>query len=320
MRRILFFIFGTLLTAILCSCATPPAKNTKFNLGSDDPYRQGQNLIEAIAHGSYSAAYRLMERGAPLNCQDKKDEWTPLTYAIYYHRWSIARVLIRAGANVNLADSANRTPLMWSAMRNSLTTAQLLVEYGADINAVDIGGRTALQYAIIYDNDSLAAYLAEAGRIPSQKRLKEEQLARIQKEREKEAQKAQNLKMYKKAYDLTPSKDSDAPKALQSKPLNVENKSDMKTINNNQATENKTDIKDASNDKPIEKKEVEDTAQAKDTVIQKTELPQKTDKKAAPVTDKKTNPPNNGEVVAEYSSKQINPTNTSVPKIGEPNF
>ena len=158
MKKLLFLV--TLSTAIiifLSSCSTPPPPDTEFNLGSDDPYRQGQNLVEAIAHGANSAAYRLMERGAPLNYQDKKDEWTPLIYAIYHHNWRMAKVLIRAGANVNLADSANRTPLMWAALRNSGVTATLLVEHGANINAVDISGRTALQYAIIYTNYTLAA-------------------------------------------------------------------------------------------------------------------------------------------------------------------
>ncbi|MDD5729485.1 MAG: ankyrin repeat domain-containing protein, partial [Victivallales bacterium] len=166
MKNIISALITAAILSSLISCSTPPAPNTKFNLSSDDPYRQGQNLVEAIAHGSDSAAYRLMEQGAPLNYQDKKDEWTPLIYAIYHRSWSMARVIIRAGANVNLADSANRTPLMWAALRDSGVTAKLLVEYGADINAVDINGRTALQYAVIYTNYSLAAYLAEIGRQP----------------------------------------------------------------------------------------------------------------------------------------------------------
>jgi hypothetical protein len=178
------------------SCSTPPPPDMEFNLGSDDPYRQGQNLVEAIAHGANSAAYRLMERGAPLNYQDKKDKWTPLIYAIYHNNWRMAKVLIRAGANVNLADSANRTPLMWAAVRNSGVTATILVEHGANVNAVDINGRTALQYAIIYTNYTLAAYLAEAGRRPSGLRRKKEQFIRLEDQRKREKAAAEELKLF----------------------------------------------------------------------------------------------------------------------------
>jgi ankyrin repeat protein len=196
MKKILSSIICTAIIVLLSSCSTPPPPDTIFNLSSDDPYRQGQNLVEAIAHGSNSAAYRLMERGAPLNYQDKKDEWTPLIYAIYHYNWRMAKVLIRAGANVNLADSANRTPLMWAALRNSGITATILVEHGADINAVDISGRTALQYAIIYTNYTLAAYLADAGRKPPAQRLKKEQFDRLRHKREKARAEAENLKLY----------------------------------------------------------------------------------------------------------------------------
>ena len=196
MKKILLSTISTAIIILLSSCSTPPPPDTLFNLSSDDPYRQGQNLVEAIAHGANSAAYRLMEHGAPLNYQDKKDEWTPLIYAIYHWNWRMSKVLIRAGVNVNLADSANRSPLMWAAMRNSGITATILVEHGANINAVDISGRTALQYAIIYGNYTLAAYLADAGRKPPAHRLKKEQFYRLRKKREKAAAEVKNIKLF----------------------------------------------------------------------------------------------------------------------------
>lgn len=197
MKKILFSAsISAAFIIFSSSCSTPPPPDMVFNLGSDDPYRQGQNLVEAIAHGANSAAYRLMERGAPLNYQDKKDKWTPLIYAIYHSNWRMAKVLIRAGANVNLADSANRTPLMWAALRNSGVTATILVEHGADVNAVDINGRTALQYAIIYTNYTLAAYLAEAGRRPFGQRMKKEQFIRLEEKRKRAKAEAEELKLY----------------------------------------------------------------------------------------------------------------------------
>ena len=217
MRKLLLVLMVTAVISLLCSCSTPPPPGTKFNLGSDDPYRQGQCLVEAIAHGANSAAYRLMEQGAPLNYQDKKDEWTPLIYAIYHHNWRMAKVIIRAGANVNLADSANRTALMWAALRNSGITAKLLVEYGADINAVDINGRTALQYAVIYTNYTLAAYLAEAGRRPPSQRMKKEQFERFKAKLARENAEKENLKLFgtsKKREVIAEVKKKDINKAI----------------------------------------------------------------------------------------------------------
>lgn len=196
MKNIISALITLTILLLISSCSTPPPPGTKFNLSSDDPYRQGQNLVEAIAHGANSAAYRLMEQGAPLNYQDKKDKWTPLIYAIYHHNWRMSKVIIRAGANVNLADSANRTPLMWAALRNCGVTAKLLVEYGADINAVDLNGRTALQYAVIYTNYTLAAYLAEAGRHPDSQRLNQEQLERMKTKLARQKAEEKNLEVF----------------------------------------------------------------------------------------------------------------------------
>lgn len=249
MKKILLLTaISTAIIVLSNSCSTPPPPGTEFNLSSDDPYRQGQSLVEAIAHGANSAAYRLMERGAPLNYQDKKDEWTPLIYAIYHYNWRMAKVLIRAGANVNMADSANRTPLMWAALRNSGVTATILVEHGANINAVDISGRTALQYAIIYTNYTLAAYLADAGRKPPATRLKKEQFDRLRTERAKAKAEAENLKLYGKTDErkiIAKMKKEDINKNIKKEKTVPEKKTSIPKTNSKPVT-----ISDILNSKP----------------------------------------------------------------------
>lgn len=168
MSKIIVPIVAVLTAAILCSCST----TASYNFGTQDEYRLGEALLYAIAQRENAAAMQLVNRGAPLNYQDKKDEWTPLVYAIYYENWSMAEFLIRAGVNVNLRDQANRTALMWCAMRGDLTVLRLLVEHGADINAVDVGGRGALLYALTYDNGAAAKYLAEIGKLPPERRIR----------------------------------------------------------------------------------------------------------------------------------------------------
>jgi len=54
---------------------------------------------------------------------------------------------IKAGANVNIPDYANRTPLMCGASETA--SVKLLLDAGAAVNAVDKANATALMYAVI---------------------------------------------------------------------------------------------------------------------------------------------------------------------------
>ena len=163
-KVILSLIVPCLLVFVFCSC-----KTQEYNLGEKDNYRLGEALLDAISRGENLTAKRLIKRGAPLNFRDKKDDWTPLIYAIYYDNNDVAEYLIKAGANVNCKDNLNRTPLMFCAMNGDLTTLQLLIEYDADLNATDNAGRTALTYATIYSEYHAAEYLAQIGYIPKDK-------------------------------------------------------------------------------------------------------------------------------------------------------
>ena len=163
-KIILSLIVPCLLVFAFCSCKTP-----EYNLGEKDNYRLGEALLDAISRNENLTAKRLIKRGAPLNFRDKKDDWTPLIYAIYYDNNDIADYIIKAGANVNCKDNLNRTPLMFAAMNGDMTTLQLLIENDADLNATDNSGRTALTYATIYTEYHAAEYLAKLGYIPKDK-------------------------------------------------------------------------------------------------------------------------------------------------------
>ncbi len=69
---------------------------------------------------------------------------TPLLYAARDGHTEIARMLIAAGAKVNLADANKIAPLLMAITNNQPDTADLLIQNGAEINASDFWGRTPL--------------------------------------------------------------------------------------------------------------------------------------------------------------------------------
>jgi uncharacterized protein len=73
---------------------------------------------------------------------------TPLLYAARDGRTEIARMLIAAGAKVNLADANKISPLLMAITNNQPDTADLLIEQGAEINTADFWGRTPLWAAV----------------------------------------------------------------------------------------------------------------------------------------------------------------------------
>ncbi len=73
---------------------------------------------------------------------------TPLLYATRDGRTEIARMLIAAGARVNLPDANKITPLLMAITNNQPDAADLLIQKGAEINSSDFWGRTPLWAAI----------------------------------------------------------------------------------------------------------------------------------------------------------------------------
>jgi ankyrin len=73
---------------------------------------------------------------------------TPLLYASRDGRMEIARMLLDAGADINVRDANDITPLIAAITNNHPDVARYLIERGADIKAVDWYGRTPLWAAV----------------------------------------------------------------------------------------------------------------------------------------------------------------------------
>ena len=83
---------------------------------------------------------------------EAKGGMTPLLYAARDDRPEAARILLRAGADIELADANGIRPLLMAALNDHLEVAQLLIEEGADVNADDFWGRSPLWAAVEYRN------------------------------------------------------------------------------------------------------------------------------------------------------------------------
>ena len=73
------------------------------------------------------------------------------------------KLLLDAGAPVNVATTEGETPLMKAADEGNAATLQLLISAGADVNTVDDEGETALDKAQDEGNRSAARVLRAAG-------------------------------------------------------------------------------------------------------------------------------------------------------------
>lgn len=77
---------------------------------------------------------------------------TSLLYAARDGRVEEAKLLVAAGANVELAEANGIRPLLMALLNNQLPIARLLIEHGADVNADDFWGRAPLFAAVEYRN------------------------------------------------------------------------------------------------------------------------------------------------------------------------
>ena len=86
---------------------------------------------------------RLLAAGVDVNIRSKKSEWTPLISAIVVKNIAAVRLLIEAGADVNVASDVKTTPLHYS----SGEITDLLLVNGADVSARNENGWTPLHSA-----------------------------------------------------------------------------------------------------------------------------------------------------------------------------
>ena len=141
--------------------------------------------MRAVVQGRTDVAKLLIEAGADVNAGSLHDlpyrtaatisppgsvfgVTSPLSAAAFQGHVDVAKLLIKAGADINVKDSFGGTAFMYAVDGGHADIVKLLIEAGADINAklpFPYGGRgyTALMRAAALGDTELVKVLIEAG-------------------------------------------------------------------------------------------------------------------------------------------------------------
>ena len=135
-----------------------------------DPNIHGEHvpaLHVAAANDNVEAAAILISHGAKLDVRDNVNNDTALIYGIRDGKFSVAEVLLEAGADPNLTDRRGFTPLHIAVARDDTKIVQCLLDHGAAINVrTHSDGRTPLMIAAAAGFEEMVELLLFRGADP----------------------------------------------------------------------------------------------------------------------------------------------------------
>lgn len=129
----------------------------EINGHSEDFYRP---LYTAVRDNLPEYMTKLLQLGANPNIME--GQGSPLLEAACQEDPTRLRILLDAGADLNLQKDGGLTPLMCAAERGALESTKLLLERGANPNVVDGRARTAMEIASERGHDEIVMLLLEA--------------------------------------------------------------------------------------------------------------------------------------------------------------
>ena len=129
----------------------------------------GQSDIFELARRGSVQEVKAVVKETPnvLNAKDQRGS-TPLVLACYYNNFEVVEYLIQVVDDIN-GTTKDGSPLMASAVKGYNAISKLLITAGADVNLQDANQTTALHYAVMFKNYDLVLMLLEAGANPNHK-------------------------------------------------------------------------------------------------------------------------------------------------------
>lgn len=147
-------------TSLADAAAPAPAPSEAAPSVSDEAF------LKACRTGDAATVQAAID--AKLNLNQLSNKATPLTNAILFGHEDVAKMLIDAGADINIANGMEQTPLMLACYRAYEQLVQKLIAAACQLNEWDKSGNTALLYACPHyqTKPELVKMLLQAGAQP----------------------------------------------------------------------------------------------------------------------------------------------------------
>ncbi|TXG39332.1 ankyrin repeat domain-containing protein [Seonamhaeicola maritimus] len=121
-----------------------------INLKNDYGYTP---IMLAAYHGKENVVAFLLDKDVAIN--ECSDYGTPLMAAVVKGHFNIAQLLLEKKANPNISDIKGTTALHYATMFQNLEIIKLLVTAGADVNLKNNVGKTPMDFGLASNNNDL---------------------------------------------------------------------------------------------------------------------------------------------------------------------
>lgn len=151
-----------LLTALRSNRRDLLAVLAEFGVDLTKRYEQGQTLLHLAVNMNATNSVMWLAENTDLNGQDEQG-YTPLARAVEQNKTGLVRILINAGADVNLSLQSGFSPLLLAIRARNNSLVHQLLHAGASANTSRPNGETAAMLAAAWGNRQLLEMLFDAG-------------------------------------------------------------------------------------------------------------------------------------------------------------